>query len=217
MDHLLEQANRLLQNTKIQWAFCGGYALDLFLNKETRKHSDIDICVFENDREMILDYMLFQGWKVYQFLGGGKVRPVNTKTGSDSGRNFMCVKDGCRLVQFSPSEEKGTLGHEFYHVGMERFDYLEFLFNCKREDNFVFNLDLKLTRKMEKAILYNNGFPYLAPELALLYKSCRADNPEYQYDYEVTVPHLSDEQLIWFHNGLEKLYPEGHPWNKGIL
>ena len=95
---------------------------------------------------------------------------------------------------------------------------MEFLFNCKREDDFIFNLDLKLTRKMEKAILYNNKrYPYIAPELALLYKSYRAENPEYQYDYEVTVPHLSDEQLIWFHNGLEKLYPEGHPWNKGIL
>ena len=92
MDQLLEQANRLLQNIKIPWAFCGGYALDLFLNKEIRRHSDIDICVFENDREKILDYMLCHGWKIYQFLGGGKVRPVNTKTGSDSGRNFMCVK-----------------------------------------------------------------------------------------------------------------------------
>ena len=90
MDQLLEQANRLLQNIKIPWAFCGGYALDLFLNKEIRRHSDIDICVFENDREKILDYMLFHGWKIYQFLCGGKVRPV--KTGSDSGRNFMCVK-----------------------------------------------------------------------------------------------------------------------------
>ena len=67
MDQLLEQANRLLQNIKIPWTFCGGYALDLFLNKEIRRHSDIDICVFENDREKILDYMLFHGWKIYQF------------------------------------------------------------------------------------------------------------------------------------------------------
>ena len=28
MDQLLEQANRLLQNIKIPWTFCGGYALD---------------------------------------------------------------------------------------------------------------------------------------------------------------------------------------------
>ena len=214
MNALLEQADRLLQNIKIRWAFCGGYALDLFLNRETRKHSDIDICVFENDRELILDYMLSHDWNVYQFLGSGKVRPIKMKTESDPGRNLMCIKEGCRLVKFNLCKETGLLQHEFYHIGMDRLDYLEFLFNCVHGDHFIFNLDLE--REMEKAILYNKGLPYLAPELVLLYKSSRADNPEYQFDYHITAPHLNHEQLLWFHNGLEKLYPKGHPWYKNL-
>lgn len=35
---------------------------------------------------------------------------------------------------------------------MDPLDYLEFFFNCVQKDDFIVNLDLKLTRKMEKAI-----------------------------------------------------------------
>lgn len=211
---LLEQVRGFLQNLNIQWAVCGGYALDLFLNRETRKHSDIDICVFEKDRQKIINYMVLNGWRVYQFLGQGKVQLLNVEGKSDPGRNLMCVKDGCNLVKFYPCEEDGVLLHEFYHTGIEHLNYLEFLFNYEQENSFIFDQGRNLTREMQNAILYRNGCPYIAPELALLYKSARADHPENQYDYGITIPHLNDEQLSWLHKGLEKLYPQGHPWSQ---
>ena len=212
MNLLLEQANNYLENLNIQWAFCGGYALDLFLNKEIRKHSDIDICVFEKDRNKVTNYMLSDDWQVYQFLGQGRVQPLCIEDKSDPGRNLMCIKEGCALVEFFPSEESGVLLHKFYHTGIERLDYLEFLFNHVQGNDFIFNRDLDLMREMQKAILYRNGIPYLAPELALLYKASKANNPEYQYDYEAVISHLNAEQLFWFHQGLGTLYPQGHPW-----
>ena len=32
------------------WFFAGGWAIDLFLGKETRKHSDIEIAILRNDQ-----------------------------------------------------------------------------------------------------------------------------------------------------------------------
>ena len=37
------------------WILCGGHSVDLWLKKETRKHSDIDIGVFRSDLKVILD------------------------------------------------------------------------------------------------------------------------------------------------------------------
>lgn len=47
MNELLLQTNNFLSGLQIPWAVCGGFALDLFLNREIRKHSDIDICVLK--------------------------------------------------------------------------------------------------------------------------------------------------------------------------
>ena len=212
MIELLEQVQVFLQNSNFQWAVCGGYALDLFLNCQTRKHGDIDICVFERDRECITEFMLSKDWRVFQFLGQGKVRPLSGGDASDPGRNLMCIKEGCRLVQFYPCEEKDVLLHAFFHTGIERLDYLEFLFNDIQDNQFVFSREVSLMRDIHKAILYNNGIPSIAPEIALLFKASETDNPEYQRDYALTLPHLGEEQLHWLHDGLRKRYPQGHPW-----
>lgn len=43
MNQLLLKANDFINKVNISWAICGGFALDLFLEKEIRIHSDIDI------------------------------------------------------------------------------------------------------------------------------------------------------------------------------
>lgn len=54
---LLDDVKKLLNVLNCRWAFCGGYAIDLFLKKETRVHGDIDICVFENDRNAVKNHI----------------------------------------------------------------------------------------------------------------------------------------------------------------
>ena len=43
LNNLIKQANELLKNCGIGYAFWGGWAIDLFIGAETRKHGDIDI------------------------------------------------------------------------------------------------------------------------------------------------------------------------------
>lgn len=212
MNYLLTTTNTFMKNAHIPWAICGGFALDLFLEKDIRTHSDIDICVFEKDRDKILHYMLQNNWIVYEFRGQGKVRPLDVALSSETGRNLMCTNGECDIVKFYPCEDENLLYYEFFHTGIKEFNYLEFLFNTTNEDYFVFDKNRGIKREISKAILFNNGIPYLAPEIVLLYKSSRSENTEYHYDFEQTHLHMDDEQKMWFSQSLDVLYPNGHIW-----
>lgn len=207
----------LMEDAAFPWAVCGGYALDLFLDKDTRLHGDLDLCVFEAHRDDVVRYMRTLGWNVYEFRGQGKVRPLTDHLSSDSGRNLMCFTDDCDLVAFYPCEEEGMLYHQFFHTGIKSLCYLEFLFCAEKDDRYVFDAQKGLSRELSKAILMRAHTHCLAPEIALLYKASNADNSDYQYDFEQTYPHLNDEQRMWFSNGLSVLYPNGHPWNANAL
>ena len=209
---LPEELKAFLADCGFPWAVCGGFALELFLGKTIRAHGDIDICVFEKDRDAILRFLLDRGWRVYEFRGQGKVRPLMKGMQSDPGRNLMCLTEGCDFVKFYPCEDTGLLYHQFFHKGMKKLCYLDCLFSAVRGDNLVLDPKKGVEREMSKAILSRNGIPYLAPEIALLYKAGNSDNPDYQLDFEETFPHLNEDQRERFLQGMRRLYPEGHPW-----
>ena len=211
---LLDELNAFMAECGFPWAVCGGFALDLFLDKSFRTHGDMDLCVFENHREAIKTYALGKGWQVYEFRGQGKVRPLEDGMISDPGRNLMCVKDGCDIVKFYPCEEAGMLYHQFFHTGMKEFHYLEFLYNNVCANYLVLDQRNELRRELSKSILYHNGIPYLAPEIVLLYKASDSENSAYQLDFSETYPCLNEEQKAWFVSGMNLLYPDGHPWLK---
>ena len=210
---MMEELKAFMAGADFPWAVCGGYALDLFLDKDTRTHGDIDVCVFEPDRPAILHYMLSRDWTVYEFRGQGKVRPLDGTDLSEPGRNLMCLKEDCQLVKFYPCEEEGALYNQFLHIGLASLNYLEFLFSTTDDGFLLFDRNRGLARSLSQAILSRDGIPYLAPEIALLYKASNAENPDYQFDFAQTFQNLDDEQRAWFSKGMNALYPEGHPWN----
>jgi hypothetical protein len=53
---LVAGADALLKKGGFGYAFCGGFALELFLNKSIRKHGDIDVSAFWSDRGKIILY-----------------------------------------------------------------------------------------------------------------------------------------------------------------
>lgn len=211
---LLDDVKKLLNGLDIRWAFCGGYAIDIFLGKETRKHGDIDICVFENDRNAIKKHMLACGWNVYEFRGMGRLRKLDADNESETGRNLMCLKAGCELVDFYPCEEPGLVYYVFHHKGMNELDYIEFLFNQETAGSFVFSKEHGVLRESGKAILSDGKYRYLAPEIALLYKASNAEDENCRHDFEAAINALDDEQRKWFYEGLDKRWPQGHPWKK---
>ena len=76
MNHLIQKVNDLLKAGGFDYAVCGGFAIELFVNKEIRSHGDIDLSAFWNEREKIIMFMQSLGWSVYELCGGGKAHHI---------------------------------------------------------------------------------------------------------------------------------------------
>ena len=66
MNHLLLECNNLLKPGGFDYAFCGGFAIELFLDKTVREHGDIDISAYWDERDEIILFMQSLGWEVYE-------------------------------------------------------------------------------------------------------------------------------------------------------
>jgi len=213
MNSLINQVNKILSNQQFEYAFCGGYAIDLFLNYESRKHGDIDIFAYWKDRDSIILYMQSLGFEVYEMLGGGKAHHItDINIQMKMKRNIFCCKKDCELVKLSITNENDIYDIDFFHIGQSKLNFIEFLFNDKTDTELLYARNHTVKRKLEDAILFNNGIPYLAPEICLLYKSTDTEREGYQQDYDLAIRKMNKEQIEWLSSAINFLYPEGHKW-----
>jgi hypothetical protein len=105
MNNIIIRTNDMIKKGAFDYAFCGGFALDLFLGITIRDHSDIDICVFQEDRNKIINYMVNIGWKVYEFCGKGIVHQIENCIDCEYNGNLMCIYKNCDLVKFTKIEK----------------------------------------------------------------------------------------------------------------
>lgn len=213
MNSLVKQADELLRGHDFEYAVCGGLAIDMFLGHESRRHGDIDILAFWAERDKIIEYMQSKGYEVYEMLGGGKCHHIiDINNQMRVKRNIFCVNDNCELVQLYNTSDTDIYYIDFKHIGQTKLNYIEFLFNDKSDTYFLYarNHDIKLS--LDKAILFSDGIPFLAPEMCLLYKSTDINREGYRQDYEKAMAKMTVEQKLWLNNALVSLYPDGHEW-----
>lgn len=194
MQPLLTQLRELLADAAFPWAICGGHALELFTGKAIRPHGDVDLSLTEAARTKAIDFFLAKGWRLYEYRGMGKVKPVAACADSEAGRNLMAVLDDHAPVQFFPCEEEGLLYHQFT-PGLTKLNFIDLLFQPAQE----------------KAFLLRDGLPVLAPEIALLYKAARPEEAAARQDFDAVYPLLDEAQRQWLHAALTRQFP-GHVW-----
>lgn len=209
---LLLETRALLADYAAPWAICGGYALELFAGQTIRPHGDIDLCIMEQNRADIIAYLLDRDWRILEYRGMGRVKPIRTPADSESGRSLMALLDDCPLVEFFPSEEEGIFYHRFHHTGMDKLNFLDLLFSREEEGSHIFSPGI--TRERCDAVLLREGIPVLAPEIALLHKAARPDETSTRLDFDSVYPLMNTEQQSWLQDALAALYPGGHPWNR---
>lgn len=213
MSKLLEEAVKLLNGQNFEYAICGGFAIDLFLGYESRKHGDIDILAYWKERNTIILYMQSLGYKVYEMLGGGLAHHItNIDYQKNMKQNIFCLTKDCELVEITPTDETDIYVIDFFHVGQTKLNFVEFLFNDKDENDFLYARNKAIKRELRKVILYKNDIPYLAPELLLLYKSTDTEREGYQQDFDLAFLKMKEEQKDWLNNSLKIMYPDGHKW-----
>jgi hypothetical protein len=111
-----------MKDCGFSYAICGGYALELFLNKKIRSHSDVDLSVFEEDRANLVDFLRGEGWNLYERLNGSLTGQLRLITDSKAIPPLFCIwaiKPNCSFFKLEPEKaEENVFNYEI--IGNEQ-------------------------------------------------------------------------------------------------
>jgi len=234
MNKVIVQGNELFKTAGFDYAICGGFGLDMFADKEIREHGDFDILVFEEDMRRAAKFMLDNGWllfgrfgehgAVWQFLFY-KVDDI-TDSFWDDCPNFWAIKpDNLPQVLQKINRIQG----EVYTYQTRKWlveneiEFIELGFDKREGTEYVAQKSPRVALPMDKAILYRDGIPYLAPEVTLFYKSGKVSmenayaKPRTIADFKAVMPMLSEESKNWLLDAIAATYPDGYEWLDGLI
>nr|WP_141500424.1 DUF5071 domain-containing protein [Paenibacillus luteus] len=163
------------------WLIAGGWAVDLGLGCMTREHEDIDICVYREDAQAVLDYL--KDWEIK-----------------------VAVPGEHRLVDY---EQLSDLSLPRYCLHLFRGDdFLEILFTERLGDEILFRKNNNITMPMEQFALRDTAErPFVNPVWQLLFKSL-APREKDLADFQQYLPLLKDEEKRWLTNGIRLMKPD---------
>jgi hypothetical protein len=178
---------RWLSRAAMPWWIAGGWAIDLFLGRKTRDHGDCDIAIRRSDQPALAEALA--GWDI-RVAADGALTPWTAGDWLEGGsrHQFWARPDSC--------------GEWTLEVLLEEGDERRWRY---RRDTGVTLAWHRFGRRTA------DGVPFVAPEVALLYKARRPDEPKNAADFEATLPKLDLEQKAWLASVLDRAHPD-HPW-----
>jgi hypothetical protein len=180
------------------WALCGGWAVDAWLGRESRKHGDIDIAVFTDDLPAVFAH--FSGWEVVAHdptVYGGTEERWNGRPLELPAHLHIPAVYAC---------EKGAIYSE------DGFN-IDVQVNERRDGRWVLNgapvIDLALGDVIRPSAW---GVPAVIPEVLLFYKTGEERRRHRdERDFEALLPVLAPQQRTWLRDALAAVRPE-HDW-----
>jgi aminoglycoside-2''-adenylyltransferase len=185
-----EEIARLLSGFAGPWWICGGWALDLFLGRETRRHDDLDVALLRHDQLALFHHL--RAWDLHY------ATPAHTLEPWDGHRLELPVH-GIWARRSTERTASWTC---------------EFLLNELCDGQWVFGRNEAVTRPTKDLGEERDGVPFLRPEIALLYKSSER-SPKNETDFATIRPHLSREASTWLRAALESC-GHRHPWIEAL-
>ena len=229
MNKLILQGNDLFKSCGFPYYICGGFALELFVGKTMRAHSDLDISVFYENKRDVVALLQKDGWSVYKrvFEPGsmGGITPIADENDSklDDIRGIWAIKPGSHLVPKAREGKTDIFDFEILSHQQTEFNFIEIVLDFNDGENFVLGKDKKIARRLDKAILYSDGVPYMAPEVVLFLKSPHVyftheiHAEKTPADFKAIMPLLPTESKQWLMGVLETAYPDSCGWLDGLL
>ena len=176
---------------RVPWWIAGGWAIDLFLGRQTREHEDIDVQILRRDQHAVR--AVFGAWDVHAALP-----PPRDETwpfcpwGLDEVLDLAIHDIWCRPTETAPWA-------------------IQLMIVDAHAEQWRFRRMPAIGRPIATlGGITVEGIPYLAPEIQLLYKAkgCR---PKDEADFVQTLPALDQERRLWLRNALALAHPN-HPW-----
>jgi hypothetical protein len=185
----VDEVTGLLSPVRFPWWIAGGWAIDLFLGRQTRSHDDTDVLVLRDDQLELQEYLTDRGWDLHKTQQPG-------------------------LKPWPPGEFQNRPVNDIW---CRRAPHLPWALQIMLLDTdggrWVFRRDPSIGGPIESlGLRTSTGVPYLRPEIQLLYYA-KLDSPaKNQADFDHAVPELSGEARVWLLGCLEKMFPQGHVW-----
>jgi hypothetical protein len=180
-----DEVARTLAGLEAPWWIAGGWAIDVFLGRQSRAHGDIDVGVLRRDQLAV--QAVLEDWDLPAAEPPGSLRPwLPGETLPEAVHDIWCRPnpDAAWGIQLMLDEADG--------------DYWEYR-------RFA-----AITRRLESLVWRHSGTPYLVPEVQLLYKAGQL-NPKNEQDFEACLPLFKEHQRTWLALALRLAHP-GHPW-----
>jgi len=234
MNKVILQAHEMFKTAGFDYAICGGFGLDMYVGTELRPHGDVDIMVFKEDKRRAVQFMMDMGWSVFgRFMEEGKPITMHlfykiediTDSYWDDCKNMWAVEPS-RLPEVLCKIDR--LQGEIYTYQSRKWlvqDHIEFIeleFDAQEGNDYIARENPRITRSLDKAILYNDDIPYLAPEIILFYKSDKfsSEHPvvkiKTESDFKTIIPMIPVESKEWLLNAINTTYPNGYEWLNGL-
>jgi Aminoglycoside-2''-adenylyltransferase len=176
------EAARLLEGLEAPWYVAAGWALDLFLGRQTRPHIDLEVGIpgqrFAEVRERLGGYELV-------VVGDGHGWPLTESTLAAHHQTWVREPGGPWRVDVFREPWDGDV------------------WICRRDPRIRLARDALISRSRE-------GIPYAAPEVVLLFKA-KATRPKDDDDFATVLPYLDAAARRWLRRSLELVHP-GHRW-----
>lgn len=64
---------QIMAGFRYPWFVCGGWAIDLFINRVSRQHQDVDIGIWRSDQLALRTYLTARGWTPEKAIDGQRL------------------------------------------------------------------------------------------------------------------------------------------------
>jgi hypothetical protein len=171
-----------MSGVDVSWCVTAGWAVDLFVGRETREHEDLEIAIPAAAWPLVRRQLSTLDFVV---AGAGRLWPLDSAT---LDAHFQ------------------TWGRDA--SGVFRLDVFR---DPHDGDTWICRRDARLTRPYSALIRKTpDGIPFMAPEVVLLFKA-KHDRDKDRADLGVCLPLMSAAETAWLADAIEMVY-SGHPW-----
>ena len=181
------EVHQLLLGLRVPCWIAGGWAIDLFVGRQTRVHGDTDVLVRRDDQLKVQAHLA--DWDLHKTQQPGlKPWPRGEFLARPVDDIWCCSAPGMPWR-------------------------LQLMLLDTQGDSWVFKRDPAITGPLEAiGRRTDDGIPYLAPEVQLLYKARERTLAKDDADFEAAFPLLPPEARKWLLGCLARRFPDGHCW-----
>lgn len=176
------QIAREMAGLEVPWCITAGWAVDLFVGRQTREHEDLEVAIPA------------AGWPAVR-------RRLSSLEFVVAGAGRLWPLEGPAFEEFFQTWGRDASGT--FRVDVFRDPHLGDTWICRR--------DARIRRPYSTLIRTTpDGVPFMAPEVVLLFKA-KHDRDKDRADLDACLTLMTDAEKAWLAHAITLVHP-GHPW-----